>query len=357
MLIGATMNIDDLATYGPMLAGNNIMRIFPNTAQVDGQDAKVLPDWTDTRFGYCRQAGAIPFVSTKVDGNLAAIDYVRKQLMTMPDWIGQLYITDRHEPEGDVTAEAFRTNFTLFLSMIDALPVELRARVRCGPVLTRTWTEKEGPAAGLKPGRSYDWYDPGIGDFFGVDMYVQSGTAKSVVSPETLPDPKAFTAAFRGYRKSAADHRDRLWPELGLIGMPDDPDGTARAAWIRAVYAEVKSWDPAELGWKFTAMIWWNSTGKATGQVAQIGQRRDFPLHLRTDPGAGSPTAVTLPGSPPAPVAAFNDLFAGENVPATDAGQQPSDAPTAGTYQDGWRDGREHLLKQIAGLVAAPPAT
>jgi hypothetical protein len=360
MLIGATMNTADLPTLSVGLAGNNIMRIFPSNATVAGKATKVLPAWSDQRFAYCQKVGAIPFVSTKVDGDPDAVAYVRAQLLTLPDWIKVLFITDRHEPEGDVTAQQFQANFTAFLKMVDGLPAALRRRIRCGPVLTRTWTEQNGT------GRTYDTYDPGTGDFFGVDMYVQSGTAKAVVTPASMPSPPAFTAEFKAYRKNADDHRDRLWPEWGLIGMPDDPDGTARAGWIRGNYQLVKTWDPAVLGWKFIGMIWWNSAGKATGEVAQIGQRRDFPLSQRTLPApavgfaAGSSaaaTAVVLPGDPPAPVAAFNSIFIAENPPTPAPGPAPTPIPApAGTYDDGWRAGRAQLLKEISALVDGSPA-
>lgn len=358
MLIGATMNEVDLPAFKGMLAGNNIMRIFPRDATVGGKTTKALPDWNDSRFQYCQSVGAIPFVSTKVDGDIAAIAYVRDQLLALPDWITQLYITDRHEPEGDVTPEQYHANFAAFLAMVDGLPAALRSRIRCGPVLTRTWTEQPGA------GRSYSTYDPGTGDFFAVDMYVQSGTAKAVVSPATLPTPAQFCAAFAAYCKDDDDHRDRLWAEWGVIGMPEDADGSARAAFIRGCFGIIKTWDPARTGWKFAGMIWWNSIGKATGPVAQIGQRRDFPLHLRTEPAratrlaAGSlvsdqPSAVQLPGSPPAPVAAFNEIWQAENPPMV--ADPDLDPEPAGTYQDGWaagwRDGRAQLLKEITALT------
>lgn len=346
MLIGATMNAADLPALAGQLAGNNIMRIFPvDTAVAGGKTGKVLPAWTDARFMYCKNVGAIPFVSTKVDGDPAALAYVKRQLMAMPDWVTQLYITDRHEPEGDLSPQQFQANFTAFLAMITALPPALRERIRCGPVLTRTWTEQPGA------GRAYDTYDPGNGDFFGVDMYVQSGTAKTVVTPATIPSPADFTAGFRAYRKSPSDTRPRIWPEWGLIGMPDDTDGAARAAWIRGVYRLVRAWGPDTTGWLFLGMLWWNSPGKATGVVAQIGQRRDFPLSMRTVPamarsGTAEATGVTLPGTPPAPVAAYNAIFAAE---------QPIPEPgPSGTYQDGWRDGRAALLQQITELTSAP---
>jgi hypothetical protein len=332
VLIGATMNETDLPAFKTMLVGNNIMRIFPRDVQVAlGKTLKVLPAWTNMRFTYCQDNHTIPFVSTKVDGDPDGLAYVRAQLLTLPSWITQLYITDRHEPEADVTAGQFVANFNAFLKMVDSLPPELRRRIRCGPVLTKTWTDKAG--------RTLDTYDPGTGDFFGLDAYVASGTANTVVTPATLPDPATFLAGFKAYKKTPADTRDRILPEQGVIGMPEDLDGAARAGWIRGIHTVTRSWTPAGTGWKFLGFIWWNSEGKATGLVAEIGQRRDFPLHLRTAPAFGKTagalaTAVTLPGNPPLPVAAYNAIFQAENpVTVPDPGVVP--APVQITVRPG----------------------
>ena len=341
MLIGATMNVTELTEYAPMLVGNNITRIFPGNETVDGTAVKVLPPWTDKRFEYCKNTGAIPFVSTKVDGWPSGLDRVRDQLTAMPEWIGCLYITDRHEPEGDLTPAAYQANFNAFLNMLDDLPVPVRSRIRCGPVLTKTWTER--PAGKW----DYSTYDPGTGDFFGVDMYVQSGTADQVVSPATLPPPGEFLKTVRGYRKTDTDTRPRIFPEIGVIGMPDDEDGTARAEWIRGIHAETRTWGPDTTGWEFLGWIWWHATGKATGIVDRIGQRRDFPLHLRALPGTAAPwvdaSVAALPGSPPKPVAAFNQVFAAENT-------NPGPKPGPNLTPAGWDVSRIHYQK-IGALV------
>jgi hypothetical protein len=327
LLIGASIGKEDLATYPPMLTGNNIMRIFPEDWATD-KNFKVLPPWTDSRFTYCRDKGVIPFVSVKVDGNAAAIAHVKTQLTNMPAWVTTLYITDRHEPEGDVTPAAYQSNFNAFLAMVNSLPATTRAKIKCGPILTKTWTEKAGTT------RSYDEHDPGTGDFFGIDMYVESGTTNSVVTPATLPSPATFLARAAAYKKSASDTRPRMFPELGVIGMPDDTTGNARAAWIQGIHDIVKTWKVGQPGWNqpwsFIGWIWWHQIGKATGQVFQIGQRRDFPLHLRTVPGTRTGAGTTadpyewnnssvtdLPGNPPPTIATFNAIYAAENGPTT----------------------------------------
>lgn len=331
LLIGATMTETDLPTYKTMLAGNNIMRIFPQTVLVaTGKSLPVLPAWSDSRFLYCLESNVIPFVSVKVDGDTDGLAYVKNQLTNMPSWISMLYITDRHEPEGDVTASVYQANFNAFLAMVNTLPAGIRARIKCGPVLTKTWTEKASGGNFL-----YGTYDPGTGDFFGVDMYVESGTTSTVVNPSTLPSPATFVSTFKAYRKTGTDARPRIWPELGVIGMPDDLDGTARANWIIGLYNEVRTWTTATRGWPFLGFIWWHAPGKSTGVVYQIGQRRDFPLHLRTVAGASVGSwsdsyAVQLVGDPAKPVAAYNSVYLTEHPVIYDPGQEvplPSDAP------------------------------
>jgi hypothetical protein len=332
MFVGASMNKTDLPNFKGALAGNNIMRIFPDDATVAGKAMKVLPSWTDIRLTYCQENKVIPFVSTKVDGDSDGLAYVKNQLINMPSWITTLYITDRHEPEGDAGANAaatFKTNFKAFYQMLDTLPAATRAKIKCGPILTKTWTEK---ASGGN--NDYSIYDPisiGFGgDFFGVDMYETTGSVSAVVTPSTLTTPANFVKFFKAYKYNASDARPRIWPEWGVIGMPADTDGTARANWITAIYNEMKTWGTSTTGWPWLGFIWWHSIGKATGQVYQVGQRRDFPLHLRTVPGTRTGAGTTadpyqwndskaenLPGTPPKPLAAYNAAFTAENSGGT----------------------------------------
>jgi len=320
LLVGASIGKEDIGYYQPLFPGNDIMRIFPDKITVSGKaDVGVLPAWTDPRFVYCQEKKTWPFVSTKVDAYAAGLTYVKNQLLNMPSWLlddpaMMLYITDRHEPEGDLGAgvagqDAYKSNFNAFLAMINTLPSNIRAKIKCGPILTKTWTED---AASTKGQFDYSKYDPGTGDFFGVDMYVATGTASAVVSPSTLPTAAAFTQYVKAYKFGAGDTRPRLFPELGLIGMPDDTDGAARATWLQSVHDEVKTWKVGTGGWtqpwSFAGWIWWNQEGKATGVVAVVGQRRDFPLDERT---VNSTSAVKL--IPAKPLNTFNTIWATEH--------------------------------------------
>jgi ReqiPepy6 Gp37-like protein len=337
MLVGASIGAEDLAYYQPLFPGNDIMRIFPVNATISGIAMKVMPAWTDSRVTYCRDNGVIPFFSTKVDGNADGLTYVKNQLLAMPSWVLNtagmyVYITDRHEPEGDIEggATTYKANFNAFLAMLATLPAAIRAKIKCGPVLTKTWTESSATGKG---NFDYSIYDPGTGDFFGVDMYVSTGTSSTVVSSSTLPTAAAFTQYVKAYKFSAGDTRPRLFPELGLIGMPDDTTGSARAAWLQSVHTELKTWQSGQPGWtqpwNFGGWIWWNQQGKATGVVAVVGQRRDFPLDDRT---VNSTTSVKL--VPPLPLNKFNEIWALEHglpAPGTGGGTGGGPSPTVVT--------------------------
>lgn len=313
MLIGASIAAEDLGFYEPLLPGNDIMRIFPVNVTIGGAAMKVLPPWSDPRLAYCRRKATIPFLSCKVDGDPGGVEHVRQQLEDMPAWIRddpemRVFITDRHEPEGDLAGgpAEYRRNFNRFLAMVDTLPPRIRDKVSCGPVLTQTWTENKN-----KGDFKYETYDPGTGDFFGVDCYASSGTKEKVASPATLPAPAAFLKHIKAYASGQADRRPRIFPELGVIGMPADTDGSARAAWIQGVHDELTTWRPGAPGWarpwSFLGWIWWNQQGKNTGEVAVIGGRRDFPLDERT---VDRNTVVKL--DPPKPLNTFNAIWAAQ---------------------------------------------
>ncbi|GAA2846164.1 hypothetical protein Acy02nite_48000 [Actinoplanes cyaneus] len=320
MLIGASIAAGDIDVYEPLFSGNDIMRIFPVDVAIGGVKRKVLPNWSDKRLDYCRRTRTIPFLSCKIDGHSGGLDHVREQLRQMPAWIiddpaMRVYITDRHEPEGDLDGgpAAYRRNFAKFLAMIDSLPALIRHNISCGPVLTKTWTENNGEDKGHF---KYETYDPGTGDFLGIDCYVPAGTREHVMSPARLPAPAEFLKHVKAYQFSPADTRPRIFPELGLIGMPADHDGSARAAWIKGVHDEVAGW---RRPWDFLGWIWWNQKGNNTGDVELIGGRRDFALDMRT---VDAHTVVKL--NPPKPLQTFNAIWKAQHRPATPA--RPHDA-------------------------------
>lgn len=269
MLVGQTNAADYVNEWRARLAGLDLMRVFPNSGGLP-------PAWDDPRIAFIQEYGGQVFLSTKVDGDDAKITQVIAHLEAMPSWIKDgpagkyVWITDRHEPEGDVTVQAYRDNITEFITQLHTrLSAPIRARVKLGPVLTRQWTENTA-------GRSYATHDPGpiVGcDYFGVDAYANSWQA--------YPDPVTFLSRIKSYRYNTSDTRARILPELGAIGRPDDPDGSIRATWMQGVQNELKTWTQAAQGWPFLGWIWWNEQGKSGDTVAGIGTRRWFQLDRR----------------------------------------------------------------------------
>lgn len=262
MKVGATMKIDELSQWQNRIAGIDWMRVFPNSNNLP-------PDWNDPRIEFCRNFNADPFLSTKVDGDNAKIATLLDYLEAMPSWIKdnperKLWITDRHEPEGDVTAAAYKANITEYITKIDTLPAPIRSKIMVGPVLTRQWTENTA-------GRTYLTHDPGIGEFFGVDAYANSWTWP-------YPDPATFLSKIKAYRYNSSDTRPRILPELGAIGHPNDPDGSLRAAWMQGIQDQLVTWGPSTVAWQgqFLGWCWWNAEGKSGDSIAGIGKKRWF---------------------------------------------------------------------------------
>lgn len=332
VLIGASMAKASIAKWQDRLPGNHIMRIFPDRlVTIGGVSIKVPPAWDDTRLLYCQTHNVIPFVSSKGNGSVEFVAWMRDYFMNMPTWIKTIYYTDWHEPEANMLGAAgqaqYKSYITNLWTMVEALPPAVRAKIKFGLALTKQWTETAG-----KGDNNYGLYDPGrdstgklIGDFFGVDSYVFTSIGGTVVTAATLPTPATFLATIKAYKLDATDTRPRLFPELGLVGFPSDTTGTVRANWIQGVHDLLKTWKVGASGWtmpwSFSGWIWWNETGAATGDVPGVGQRRDFPLDLRT---VDSTQAATLPGNPPAPEATWRAIWAAED---TANGGTPVDPP------------------------------
>lgn len=316
--VGATPPKTAFPAWEPRVPVNQWIRIFP---QSDG----TLPAWDDFRFAYCQRVGAIPFVSTKIDGDATKLAALRQRLIDMPSWITVLYITDRHEPEGDLPVDSYRTNFSLFADMIESLPAATRAKVRYGPILTRQWTENTA-------GRTYAMHDTGRGDYFGVDMYTNAygPDGKAATS---YPDPATFLSRVKAYRYDSADIRPRVFPEWGAVGLPFDTTGSARAAWMQGVCDQLDAWSQAAQGWRFDGLIWWNMDWTGTS-IPGLGTLRCFQLDHRHS-GSGTTadpyTYAVLPGSPPAPLATLNSIAAAHYTstppPPPDEPPPPPDVP------------------------------
>lgn len=289
MRVGATCKKGEkdsgLPYWQARLVGMDWMRVFP-----DGDG--LPPSWDDERFDMIQHYGAEPFVSTKIDGDNAKIAELGTRLQAMPAWITRLWLTDRHEPEGDnITPAQYIANYKEVWAMVNGLPAAIRARIKCGPVLTRQWTENTA-------GRTYKTHDPGpaFSDFFGVDMYMNSWKSGSTAAT-AYTDAATFLSKFKAYRYDATDVRPRMFPEFGAIGLPDDTTGAGRAAWMQAVHDQLVTWTEAAQGWPFLGYLWWNAEGKSGDSIARLGIHRWFQLDRIHTSGPLQYT-VTVDGKP-----------------------------------------------------------
>jgi hypothetical protein len=334
VLIGATLKVDEIPYWEPKIPENHIMRIFPDS---DG----LPPDKTDERFDYCTRVGAIPFISTKVDGDNTKIAALKTYLEDLLPDFDMVYLTDRHEPEGDIAAATFIANFNEVLAMVDTLSAPLRAKIKCGPVLTRQATENKPVATptvytGSNPtGGVYSTYDPGTGDFFGVDFYGNSwSSTDSSTAVTAFVPPATILSKVKVYKKTSGDTRPRWFPEIGYIGAPFDTNGNARAQWLAGVVAEVGTWNSGNVNWtmpwEFAGLIWWNAQGKSGSSLTGIGKSRWFQLdrhHNGTAYGSdpiGGYNLIT--GAPP--LARFNELVAAQDVTPPDPDPDDPDPDT-----------------------------
>ncbi len=64
----------------------------------------------------------------RLDGDTTKIKALRTRLLDLPDWISTLWLTDRHEPEGDFTASQYKAHFKQYFDAIKGLPRRTSAR-------------------------------------------------------------------------------------------------------------------------------------------------------------------------------------------------------------------------------------
>lgn len=354
MRVGVTVDEKMVPAWQPRFNGLDWMRIFPNG---DG----LPPDWTasklDPRYQMVKDFGAEPFLSSKVDGSSTKLAQLKDMLEAMPSWVSRVWITDRHEPEGDIEggATAYKANIGKFFDMINTLSSAKRAKVWEGHVLTSQWTENYS-------GRSYATHDTGRGRFFGIDKYLNSwapGTSSALVKfPTTSAEVKAWLNRIFTYRYNSSDTRPRAFPELGGIGAPFDTSGAARAAFYRAVDAELRTWGPSNTAWQgeFLGYILWGKQGKSGNAVKGIGELRWFTLdahhngkpYTYTKTINGKPTVVTDPEG------GF-DLLPNEAV--SGGGGGGGSVPTARQVTSSVQTAVAHVWAIALKPSAAPPTT
>ncbi|GIF19970.1 hypothetical protein BJ973_002125 [Actinoplanes tereljensis] len=304
--IGATMKKGELDNnhYGPkVIPRNGFMRIFPDS---DG----LPPSWDDPRLIYCRDNGVVPFLSSNINGDSSKFREMRERITAMPDWVRLLLLTDQHEPERhfwEHSKEYIDNYKAWWRACITELPADKRKRVKAGPVLTLQWIEDAN-----KGKHDYGQYDPGpeFSDLYAIDMYMNSWDRSGKRVADEYPDPVTFLSGLKSYRDSSDDHRPRIIAELGAIGIPSDPAGRGRAAWLNGICKELDTWKPAKQGWPFWGLAWWNTRGTdGSSDLDPIGKARYFYLD-KFQNSNGTPTAY----ADPAPLEAFNAQAARHHV-------------------------------------------
>lgn len=215
------------------------------------------PPWSDSRIQQLKQRGITPFISWKTYDPAYFNTWIRQ----LPADIPQVLLTHHHEPEGDIDAGTFKARQVALWNVVQGLPASLRTKVRYGAVLTRQWTENTA-------GRSYATYDPGIGDFLGNDMYVNSWDS-------TYPSPSAFMSKWLAYNTGT---RRKVIPELGAVSLPSDSNDAGRAAFINGVMSILETSSAAA---NIRLVIWWDDQGTSGGSVPGLGTERNFRLHQK----------------------------------------------------------------------------
>lgn len=266
--LGATLDQSAIGYWQPKLVKNGWMRIFPNSD-------KLPPAWDDSRFIYCRDNGVHPFISTKLDGDSTKLASMSTWLQAMPSWLLNdanftLWYTEHHEPEKENASNptAWKAQFVQAWNMVQALPGPIRAKIKMGPTMTKQWTEATG-----KGNFNYATFDPGVGDWWGVDVYANSDSGGAAIT--SYPAAVAFLSYIKAYVPAAGSLVPKIFPELGVIGAPFDTDGTARAAWIQSIYDEAKTWPT------WGGFCWWNDDGTSGASITGVGTVRFFQFDRR----------------------------------------------------------------------------
>lgn len=274
--IGVTMKVEE---YGSEFARFedagyqiDVTRVFSSSSP---------PPWSDTRIQELKARGIVPFISWKTHDPTA----VRNWLLAMPSDIPMVYLAEFHEAEADLAPTTYKNRQIATWNAINSLPANIRAKVKFGPIQTKQWTENTA-------GRSYATYDPGIGDFWGVDAYMNSWVSD-------YPDPDQWLAQIKAYNTNG---RPKWLPELGAVSLPHDtatgPYGCAdcgRALFIDRIVKRLEALT------YFGLVIWWQTEGTAGSHLNGLCTRRNFRLHQRTTCSTSPPSAPVYTTVTPVP--------------------------------------------------------
>lgn len=227
-----------------------------------------LPTWNDSRITDLNARGIVPFISWKTYD----VQAIENWLMAMPSNIPLVYLAHFHEAEADMSAATYKARQVALWDMIVALPSNIRSRTRFGPIQTKQWTENTA-------GRSYSTYDPGIGDFWGVDAYVNSWGGQTSTS---YPDHIAWLNKIQTYdtcrdrNGNPGPCRKKWIPELGAVSRCQDTNDFGRATWLNRVAQRLEDDTSVQL------VLWWDTTGTAGANESCLGTQRNFRLDQKT---------------------------------------------------------------------------
>lgn len=266
MLVGVNCDPGDYSATFARLPGAQVTRVFCKPGEG-------LRPWTDHRLADPPRS-VLRHVSWK-DWPDDAAAMLTSWLDAMPQWmIDQpvvpdlgisLVLTYLHEPEdNDVPAEEYKRRWATLQDV--ARSHRLGHLIALVPVQSSYWTVHH------QAGDPMPWW-AGVGDFAGVDLYMDLPTGK-------YPDPATFVAPWLAMAQWTGK---RLWvAELGATLVASDTDGSHRAAWAREVVRLLRAGNCA-------AVSWWDALG-----TTKQRHRRDYRLDGRTaaawaDATKGSP--------------------------------------------------------------------
>lgn len=240
-----------------------------------------LPSW-DSRISDLNARGIVPFVSWKTHD----VNAIHNWLLAMPANIPLVYLAEFHEAEANLSATDYKARQVQTWDMIVALPTNIRSRTRFGPIQTKQWTENGG--------HSYSEYDPGIGDFWGVDAYVNSWGGQTSTS---YPDHITWLNQIQVYNTcrdrngNVGPCRKKWLPELGAVSRCQDTQDFGRATWLNRVMQRLEDDTSVQL------VLWWDTTGTAGANESCLGTQRNFRLDQKTVYN-GSTYTTTTPNPP-----------------------------------------------------------
>ena len=239
-VVGSTWDPAQMSTRQPHYPAAEISRVFFTATQ--------CPSWSDSRLVYMQAHNIIPFISMKNYNISCLVSFINAKPANVP----AVWTTYYHEGEANMAAATWKSRQNAMWNAVKVLPNHLNGTAKYMSVQTRQWTENNG--------RSYGTYWCGCGDYFAVDMYVNSWE-------NAYPNVNTFFSQSLNFAISKGYHV--FYPELGAIRMPSDPTGTGRAAFITGSGAKIHNNEP------IVGAIWWDDLGSG-GREFSLNQGSNY---------------------------------------------------------------------------------